>query len=196
MNNKTISILAILGCLIIIQNKNIQADVEVKDWNAEAEKKRISDIQNIPPVTGPMKNEKTPTGFKVFIKNDLIYGIAHRDKSGNLSIVNICSTDVNNCTVGKVTTTYKQSLSAIGINIEGERELTPSEKIVRLSIQEPGKQQPTIINTGETKQVIGEGNQVNLIAYYGNLPLKFTAPVPDQNMPGPMGFPQDFTMVQ
>lgn len=194
MNNKTIGMLAILGCLIITQNKNIQA-YEVKSFNEEFDKQRLEAIKNMPPATGPMKSERTPTGFKVFLKNDTIYGIAHPDKSGNLRILNICSTEVQNCTVGKVSVESTIG-GALGLNIKTVGEMPLGEKIVRLSIQEPGKQEPTDINSGETKQIAGEGNQVNIIAYYGARPLKFTAPVPDPSTPGPMAFPQDFTMVQ
>lgn len=128
-------------------------------------------------------------GWQEAIKHDLRYGVAQRDASGNLRIVNICTMDVKDCTIGRVTVA---PWTWIGAGLEDiEYQMSP---IVRLSIQEPGKKQPTIINSGETKVLTGEGDQVNLIAYYGNLPVKFRAPV--KNTPGPIVFPKDFEMVQ
>lgn len=111
------------------------------------------------------------------IKNDLRYGVAKRTEAGDYKVVNICSMGTKQCEIGKVKRDGVEVSPIVYLRLQNEEFYVP---------------QPTIINSGETKTVYFKGDQVNIIAYYGDLPIKFTAPV----RPGILVYPDDFKMAK
>lgn len=117
--------------------------------------------------------------MKIQLKNNLKYGVAHRNSNGVLNIANICTFDVDNCQIGTVTKG--------GVPV-------PVEKMaVKLVIN------GVTIMPGETKEIpsqyfqrFGRGGAfrdgVSGSAFYDDVEVKFNAP----NIQPELYFPADF----